>query len=117
VGKELSIAGKDWLTEEEAAHYCGVSVPQLRNHYHELGISPRRFLGRKLYSKAELYDAIVNSERWHPEPARGVPYGASSPEAVAARMIAELRGTGTRQSRRPNLSPTPARPYRPSKKP
>jgi hypothetical protein len=63
--KEFNLAGKDWFTEPEAAHYCGVSLPQFRNHYEELGITPRKFMGRKLYSREELSAVISRSNPWH----------------------------------------------------
>lgn len=62
---ELNLAGKDWFTEAEAAHYCGVSLQQFRNHYEELGITPRKFMGRKLYSREELSAVISRSNLWH----------------------------------------------------
>lgn len=60
------LAGKDWLTEAEAAAYCGVAGSTFRANYRGLGIVPRRFLGRKLYSRADLYQAIAGSPEWQP---------------------------------------------------
>jgi hypothetical protein len=62
---EFNIAGKDWLKEDEAAFYCGVSLAQFRQGYPQLGIIPKRFMGKKLYSKAELCLAIERSDPWH----------------------------------------------------
>lgn len=70
--KEFNLAGKDWFTEEEAAYYCGVSVRQFQGHYEELGIRPRRFMGRKLYSREELSTVISRSNPWHATDSTGM---------------------------------------------
>ena len=57
-GKQFNIAGKDWLTVDEAAHYCGVSSSQFRKHAIGHGLIPRNFMGKQLYEKAALYAAI-----------------------------------------------------------
>jgi hypothetical protein len=49
---DFDLRGKDWLTEAEAAHYCGVSLTQFAKHSRQF--KARRFLGKKLYSRAEL---------------------------------------------------------------
>src|SRR5690349_4262411 len=59
---DFDLRGKDWLTEAEAAHYCGVSLRQFQDHARRF--RARRFMGKKLYSKAELFDAIQGSETW-----------------------------------------------------
>ena|ERR1700754_4905050 len=63
--KEFSLAGKDWFTEDEAAHYCGVSLRQFQTHYLSLGIAPRRFMGKKLFAREELHAVISRSDPWH----------------------------------------------------
>jgi hypothetical protein len=45
--KELDLAGKDWFTEPEAAHYCGVSVRQFQGHYEAVGITRKAAHGAK----------------------------------------------------------------------
>lgn len=62
--EDLNLAGKDWLTVEESAHYCGVSVSQFREHALAYGLTPRRFMGKQLYERAELYAAIHGAEPW-----------------------------------------------------
>lgn len=69
--KRISLAGKDWLTEPEAAFYCGVSVTQFKKHAPSYGLAPRNFMGKKLYEKAELFAAISNS----PQVGRSPPPG------------------------------------------
>lgn len=59
--EDFNIAGKDWLTKQEAAHYCGVSLRQVQTNAKELPISHRRFLDRKVYAKVELFQLIENS--------------------------------------------------------
>jgi hypothetical protein len=64
---DFDLRGKDWLTEAEAAHYCGVSLRQFQDHARRF--RARRFMGKKLYSKAELFDAINQAPLWHdPKP-------------------------------------------------
>ncbi|MDQ0010544.1 hypothetical protein J2T07_002734 [Luteibacter jiangsuensis] len=94
---EFNIAGKDWFTVDEAAHYCGVSVSQFKARESDYGLSARRFMGKKLYERVALYDAIAKSLPWD-QPA--------IPLAAAASPLAPYR----------NLSPTRLRPYKPRKK-
>lgn len=42
----IDLSGKDWLTVEEAAHYCGVSVSQFNTKAGEYDLSPRQFMGK-----------------------------------------------------------------------
>ncbi|WP_313141538.1 hypothetical protein [Stenotrophomonas sp.] len=60
----IDLSGKDWLTMDEAAHYCGVSVSQFNAKAGEYDLSPRQFMGKKLYEKNELYRAIHTSSGW-----------------------------------------------------
>jgi hypothetical protein len=62
-GIDFDLRGKDWLTEAEAAHYCGVSLRQFQDRARTF--NPRRFMGKKLYSKNELFDAIQRAPPWH----------------------------------------------------
>lgn len=64
--ENIRLEGKDWFTEAEAAAYCGVSLAQFREGWKALGIPAKRFLGRKLYSRANLYAAIDASPEWLP---------------------------------------------------
>lgn len=84
----INLAGKDWLTVEEAAFYCGVSRSQFDSHIAEHAIEPRNFMGKKLYEKAALYRAIYNSKQWPGVVARGVASAPSTP--VAAEAMAKL---------------------------
>jgi hypothetical protein len=63
--ENIRLEGKDWFRENEAAEYCGVSPAQFREGARGAGISARRFLGRKLYSRADLYAAIAASPELH----------------------------------------------------
>ena len=54
----LNLLGKDYFTEVEAAHYAGVSPRQFRDKAPEYGITPFKFMGKKLYSKRELSSCI-----------------------------------------------------------
>jgi len=39
---------------EEAAHYCGVSNSQFRKNALAYHLVPERFMGKQLYSRADL---------------------------------------------------------------
>lgn len=97
-GKAVNLEGKDWFTVDEAAHYCGVSRSQFMACAGDHGLSARRFMGKKLYERAALYDAIAKSPSWD-RPAIPSTPPISSP-------LAPYR----------NLSPTRLRPYKPRKK-
>ncbi|WP_312708111.1 hypothetical protein [Stenotrophomonas sp.] len=84
----IDLLGKDWLTVEEAAHYCGVSVSQFNTKAGEYDLSPRQFMGKKLYEKNELYRAIHSSSGWKSKVAAGaspsiVPTSPQMEEALA----------------------------------
>ncbi len=64
MARTLHLEGKDWFTESEAAEYCGVALSTFREGYRSLGIVPRRFMGKKLYSRADLFAAIDKSPAW-----------------------------------------------------
>jgi hypothetical protein len=100
----FNLAGKDWFTELEAAFYCGVSPSQFSKHYTELGIHPRRFMGKKLYSRLELSEVIERSDPWHREPVFVSPVRFEpSPEVRAAlgRLNAYERNRKPYKPRRP----------------
>ena len=79
----FDLAGKDWLTVEEAAHYCGVSTSQFNAKTAEYGLEPRRFMGKKLYEKAALYRSISDAKEWTPRRLTGSTSVPKSPEMAA----------------------------------
>ncbi|MHA6204356.1 hypothetical protein ACXU4B_08040 [Dyella soli] len=99
----IKLEGKDWLTEPEAACYCGVSLRKFQTDAPHLPIRPRRFMGKKLYEKAALYAAISNSPFWH-----------QGTEIPAARPAMPISGLSPDLARR--LRPEPLRPFKPRKK-
>lgn len=92
MAEAVQLAGKDWFTEAEAAEYCGLSLRHFRDSYRDFGISPRRFAGRKLYSRADLFQAIAQAPEWQPSTSaanRGTSAGrkaASSSGALSDRL-------------------------------
>ena len=58
---ELNLLGKEYLTESEAAHYCGVSESQFRKRSREYGLVPGVFMGKKLFRRTDLQVAIERS--------------------------------------------------------
>ncbi|WP_401740966.1 hypothetical protein [Stenotrophomonas geniculata] len=95
----IDLSGKDWLTAEEAAHYCGVSVSQFKAKAREYDLDPREFMGKKLYEKAALYQAIFGAKAWTPRSATSAPtLAATSPEVKEA--LARLRRYDERKGKR-----------------
>lgn len=89
VRRELAVlrydlSGKDWLTVEEAAHYCGVSASQFNAKAPECGLEPRSFMGKKLYEKAGLHRAIHGARPWERTATSGIAPAPSSPGAEEA---------------------------------
>jgi len=54
----FDLAGKDWMTEKEAAHYCGVSFSQFRSKKEGYDLPFAIFMGKKLYRRRDLDNAI-----------------------------------------------------------
>ena len=52
--RDSDLHGKDYLTEKEAAHYCGVSIFLFRQRCKEEGIGAIRHMGKTLYRRADL---------------------------------------------------------------
>ncbi len=104
----LDLSGKDWLTVEEAAHYCGVSNSQFRKNALNYGLSPRRFMGKQLYEKAALYAAIQGAEEWQRFDSTGVAARPTSTGQKAGTAFAGPLG---------NLTPVRRREFVPRKKP
>jgi hypothetical protein len=63
----INLLGKDYLTEEEAAFYACVSPSQFRAKAAVYGILPLRgWMGRTVYRKADIQDAIEKEWRRSP---------------------------------------------------
>ncbi|MGB1539093.1 MAG: hypothetical protein ACPHAN_15430 [Pseudomonadales bacterium] len=52
------LRGKDYLTEKEAAHYCGVCLRQFQVKRKEAGIRALLHMGKKLYRRSDLVKSI-----------------------------------------------------------
>jgi hypothetical protein len=98
---EVNLSGKDWLTVDEAAHYCGVSNRQFREHAIAYGLQPKRFMGKQLYEKAALYAAISAAPLWFGCALRG------GSRQVVTHLVGQYA----------NLSAERRKPFRPRKKP
>jgi len=70
----MEIAGKDYLTILEAAHYCGVSERQFRKEAPKYGLIPVLFMGKKVYPKKELRTAM--DKAWLESTSEGVSGGS-----------------------------------------
>ena len=103
---KILLAGKDWFTEIEAAAYCGVAESTFRAGYRSLGLHPKRVLGKKLYSRSDLYAAIAACPEWQPST------NAASPGTSVGRKVAN--NTADPSAR---LKPVRLREYAPRKRP
>ncbi|HEL4265727.1 TPA: hypothetical protein UM524_004320 [Stenotrophomonas maltophilia] len=95
----VDLSGKDWLTADEAAHYCGVSISQFKTKAHEYDLDPREFMGKKLYEKSALYQAIYGAKAW----ARSSPTAATTLVTTSPQMeeaLARLRRYDQRRGKR-----------------
>ncbi len=82
----ININGKDWLTIEEAAFYCGVSMAQFNAKAPEYGLVPRNYMGKKLYERSDLYKSIYGAKLWQRSPSTGA---TVSPISTGARTASE----------------------------
>jgi hypothetical protein len=106
--EKIDLAGKDWLTVEEAAHYCGVSDSQFRKNANAYGLVAKRFMGKQLYAKSDLYAAINGAESWlTSSPSIGEVRAHTS---IGARAVNDSGGASA------NLQPVRLRKFVPRKK-
>jgi len=90
--EDLRLEGKDCLTVVEAAYYCGVSNSQFRKYAIAYGLTPRRFMGKQLYEKAALYNAIYGSEQWQTSHSTGAVLAPISTGALPANATGAALG-------------------------
>lgn len=64
---DIDLRGKDYLTQEEAAHYCGLSKRQFQIVAPGYGIRAASFGGKLLYRRTDLQRAIESA--WQPSDA------------------------------------------------
>jgi len=62
----MSLAGKDFFTEEEAAHYACVSQSQFRAKRAEYSLQAFRWMGKVVYRRADIQRAM--EEAWQRSP-------------------------------------------------
>lgn len=61
MGRDLNLLGKEYFTVNEAAHYAGVSVAQFNKQRNTYGLMPCRFMGKVLYRKDDIKNAIESA--------------------------------------------------------
>ena len=54
----MNLAGKDFFTEDEAAHYACVSKSQFRKLRHQAGILHFSFMGKNVYRRDDIKAAL-----------------------------------------------------------
>ncbi|HEY9546692.1 MAG TPA: hypothetical protein VIR56_11840 [Solimonas sp.] len=59
--KQADIAGKDFLDEQEAAHYACVSYSQFRKHAAAIGLRAFPWMGKRVYRKDDIRSAMENA--------------------------------------------------------
>jgi hypothetical protein len=96
----INITGKDWLTEAEGAFYCGVCLKTFRKGCETHGIVARNPMGRKLYSKDELYRMIQQAAPWQNQLSNGVAKSPISHLSKGGSVIAELLARSRPQRQR-----------------
>lgn len=57
----LNNTEQDYLTEKQAAKYCGVCLSQFRRARLQHQIIPIKFMGKNIYRKTDLRRAIENA--------------------------------------------------------
>jgi hypothetical protein len=55
------LSGRDYLTEKEAARYCGVSLSWFRRHRQDHGIPRIWHMKKVLYRREDLARSIENN--------------------------------------------------------
>jgi hypothetical protein len=63
---EVNLAGKDYFTQEEAAHYACVSESQFRAKSAEYGLLGFWWMGKKVYRKVDVQQAM--EAEWQKSP-------------------------------------------------
>lgn len=110
-----AIAVKDFLTEDEAAAYCGVSPSAFQRGASSEGIRARRFLWRKLYAKSELFNALDRAPQWLQSTGRSTGGMSKSGSPAPTRTSTGLKGasSGAHSAR---LRPERLKPFAPRKR-
>src|SRR5690606_29258713 len=100
---EVNIAGKDYFTEEEAAHYACVSESQFRAKREEYGLLGFWWMGKKVYRKADIQQAM--EREWQRSPS-GVVTGNSI--GRTRRPARDGKNHSGRSAQSPSGTPKPA---------
>lgn len=56
--RDFNLAGKDYFTEEEAAHYACVSYSQFRKCAEQEGLYPVQWMGKRVFRRTDIQRAI-----------------------------------------------------------
>ena len=76
------LCGRDYLTTEEAATYCCVSVSQFRTRAREYGLFPFEWMGKLVYSRHQIQRAMEAA--WRQSTGGGGRGTSTGPRAVAS---------------------------------
>jgi hypothetical protein len=63
----MNLAGKDYFTIAEAAHYCCVSESHFRRNVRAAGLLPGKLWGKLIYRRSDLARLIEQQIEW-PQP-------------------------------------------------
>lgn len=61
----MDLAGKDYFTVAEAAHYCGCSLSQFKAKIKGTPLQPGRMFGKTLYRRSDL-QKLIEETAWQP---------------------------------------------------
>jgi hypothetical protein len=84
---------KDYLTIEEAAGYCGVSLSQFKAKRNQVGLCPLRFMGKVLYRRRDLAEAIERCQAFTGEDEAPTSNGERARSAFGNRSVKSRRMT------------------------
>lgn len=60
--KVFMLEGKDYFTEQEAAHYLGVGETKFKEIKKITGLAPQKAFGKNLYRRADLKRLIEDAQ-------------------------------------------------------
>lgn len=91
----MDLRGKDYLAEKEAAHYCCVSITQFRSKMTEYCIAPLVFMGKKVYRRHDLQQAIEHGRGWQ----RSTKEGRAGTYNIQLQTVKEAKKASVRLAR------------------
>ena len=93
----MNLAGKDYFTIDDAAAYAGVSLSQWKKEVKNYNIRSFKFMGKRLYRKADLVRLLENAwQQSHGEAKTTPPPPSTGAKKASATALASARSRATR---------------------